>query len=170
MSTANLRSIDALVQFRGELLNFIAVARQSLEMLEVQARQGVEYITKDRAHFWKYENRRSWDGLTQAKDAYRQARIQRMVADRVPDCVDEKKAIQRAELRLKTSEQKLQAVKRWSQEADHAWNEFQGRYSQTLGVLDGDLPHTVAVLEKIITQIEKYMQTSIPTTEQQSPT
>jgi len=168
--SADVRSIDALVQFRGELLNFIAVARQALEMLEVQARQGVDYITKDRAHFWKHENRRSWDGLHQAKDAYHQARIQRTVADHTPDCADEKKAIRRAELRLQTSEKKLVAVKHWSHEAEHGWNEFQGRYSQTLGVLDGDLPRTVATLEKIITQIEKYMQTSIPVTEQKPQT
>jgi hypothetical protein len=164
--SANLRSIDALIQFRGELLNFIAVARQALEMLEAQARQGVEYITKDRPHYWKNENRRSWDGLHQAKDAYHQARIQRTVADHTPDCADEKKAITRAETRLRTSEKKIAAVKHWSQEAQHAWNEFQGRYSQTIGVLDGDLPRTVAILEKIITQIESYMQTSVPLTDQ----
>jgi len=162
MSTAQVRSLESLPDFRAALWEFQAAARQALDMVEVEARHGVEWVTIDRARFWKHENRKAWDNVSQAKDNLRQARIQRQVAGYTPDCIDEKKALARAEKYLKLTEQKLHSVQTWAREAQHAWNEFQARFSQTLGALDGDLPRAIAVLERIIRQLEEYLTTRAP--------
>jgi DNA polymerase III alpha subunit len=160
--SAKVHATDALVDFRAALLEFQSAARQALDMLEVEARQGVEWITVDRVRYWKRENRLAWDALSQAKDNYRQARIQRQVAEHTPECIEEKKAIARAETRLKTSERKIAATQHWAREAHHTWNEFQVRFAQTLSVLEGDLPRGVAVLEKLLRQLEEYLQATAP--------
>ncbi|MDX1963777.1 MAG: hypothetical protein SFX18_11525 [Pirellulales bacterium] len=162
MSTAQVQSLDALHEFRAALIIFQSTARQALEMLETEARQGVDWICKEQPRRWKSENRKAWDGLGVAKDNLRQARIQRQLSDHIPDCTDEKKALARAEQRLKTTEQKLAAVQHWGREAQHAWNEFQARFAQTISLLDGDLPRAIAQLQKIIAQVEDYLAVRAP--------
>jgi hypothetical protein len=165
MSQAQVRSTDALYEFRAALIEFASVAHQSLDMLGVEARRGAEYITIDRVKYWRNENRKAWDAVARAKDAFHQARIQRTIADHTSDCIDERKALQRAQDYLKLTEQKLEALKHWCREITHTFNEFEGRYSLATSAADGDVPNAMVVLERIIRQLEEYYRLTAPVNE-----
>lgn len=155
---ASVQSVDALWEFRGHLLEFAHVAHQALDMLQVEARRGVDWLTVDRVRYWKNENRKAWDNVSRCKDAVHQARIQRQIADHIPDCIDEKKALAKAQEYLKLTERKLAALQHWCREVTHAMNEFEGRFSATSSVLDGDIPRAVAVLERLAEHLHEYIK------------
>jgi hypothetical protein len=155
---ASVQSVDVLWEFRGHLLEFAHIAHQALDMLQVEARRGVDWLTVDRVRYWKNENRKAWDNVSRCKDAIHQAQIQRQIADRIPDCIDEKKALAKAQEYLKLTERKLAALQHWSREVSHAMNEFEGRYSATTSVLDGDIPRAVAVLERLAEHLHEYIK------------
>lgn len=153
---ASVQSIDALWEFRGHLIEFAHVAHQALDMLQLEARRGVDWLTVDRVRYWKNENRKAWDNVSRCKDAVHQAQIQRQIADRIPDCIDEKKALAKAQEYLKLTERKLAALQHWCREVTHVLNEFEGRYSATTSVLDGDIPRAIAVLERLAEHLHEY--------------
>jgi hypothetical protein len=153
---ASVQSIDALWEFRGHLIEFAHVAHQALDMLQVEARRGVDWLTVDRVRYWKNENRKAWDNVSRCKDAVHQARIQRQIADHIPDCIDEKKALAKAQEYLKLTERKLA-------------NEFEGRYSATTGVLDGDIPRAIAVLERLAEHLHEYTKLTAAPVERLAP-
>jgi hypothetical protein len=166
---ASVQSIDALWEFRGHLLEFAHVAHQALDILQVEARRGVDWLTVDRVKYWKNENRKAWDNVSRCKDAVHQARIQRQIADHIPDCIDEKKALAKAQEYLKLTERKLAALQHWCREVSHAMNEFEGRYSATASVLDGDIPRAVAVLERLAQHLEEYTKLAAAPVERLAP-
>ena len=166
---ASVQNIDALWEFRGHLLEFAHIAHQALDILQVEARRGVDWLTVDRVRYWKNENRKAWDNVSRCKDTVHQARIQRQIADHIPDCIDEKKALAKAQEYLKLTERKLAALQHWCREVTHAMNEFEGRYSATTSVLDGDIPRAVAVLERLAQHLEEYTKLTAAPVEKLAP-
>ncbi|MGC4006621.1 MAG: hypothetical protein QM811_27265 [Pirellulales bacterium] len=165
MSSAHVKSVDAIYEFRAALLEFASDANQALDMLDVEARRGVEWLTVEQVRYWKAENRKSWDRVSECKDALHQAVTQRTIGDHIPDCIDEKKALQKAQNRLKLTERKLEAVQHWCREASHVYNEFEARFSQGKGALDGEIPSAVAAIERIARRLEEYLRTLAPAVE-----
>lgn len=166
---ASVQSIAALWEFRGHLLEFAHIAHQALDMLQVEAKRGVDWLTVDRVRYWKNENRKAWDNVSRCKDAVHQARIQRQIADHIPDCIDEKKALAKAQEYLKLTERKLAALQHWCREVTHVMNEFEGRYSATTSILDGDIPKAVAVLERLAEHLAEYTKLTAAPVERLAP-
>src|SRR5262249_47743755 len=138
--SAHVSSIAAIQDFRNALVEYVAESKQGLVALDLEIRRGVDWVRVDRAQYWRGETRRAMEALARAKDDYHNARTFKTMNDHVPSCIDEKKAIERAERRLRPSEQKAEAVRKWSRALQHELNEFSGRLAQTAAVLEGDMP------------------------------
>ena len=51
-SSANVKSIDSIRQFRADLLEFEDSLRQTLDMLRAELKRAVDYLESDRAIYW----------------------------------------------------------------------------------------------------------------------
>jgi hypothetical protein len=160
--TANVKAVSAISEFRSALCTFIVEARQALAAMELEARRAVEYITDDQAQVWAGEVRRGRENVQQCKLEIHNTRTFKRIADYTPSCIDEKKALAKAERRLQVAELKVEAVRHWGRMAEQAFREFQARLAQFIGMLDGELPKGVAALERMMASLDRYFSVEAP--------
>jgi hypothetical protein len=160
--SANVQSVSAISEFRSALCTFIVEARQALAAMEMEARRALEYITVDQAQAWNTEVRRGREKVQQCKLEIHNVRTFKRIANYTPSCIDEKKALAKAERRLQVAEIKVEAVRHWGRLAEQAFREFQARLAQFISILDGELPKGVASLERMMASLDHYFAVEAP--------
>jgi len=163
MSDARITDVAALADFRAAIAEFALAASQALTDIQLELRRGLDWITNDRGVHWQSEVRRSADLVARAKDELVHSRTYKKVGDYTPSCIEEKKAVEMAKRRLEHAEQKAQAVRHWTLAARRAVDEFQGPAQQLMGMIDGDIPRAVALLERMSIALEQYSTAAAPT-------
>jgi hypothetical protein len=159
---AYISSISAIQEFRNALVMYVADSKQGVATLETEIRRAFDWIAVDRAQHWRQEIRRATDAVARARDDLHNARTFKSVGDYTPSCVDERKAVQRAEERLKMAEGKAEVVRKWTRSLQHELNEFAGRMSQFAAVLEIDLPKAMAMLDRVLSALDRYVSTTAP--------
>jgi hypothetical protein len=159
---AYVNSISAIQDFRNALVMYVAESKQGTGTLETEIRRAFEWIAVDRAQFWRQEIRRATDAVARAKDDLHNARTFKSIGDYTPSCVDERKALKRAEDRLKLAETKAETVTKWTRSLQHELNEFAGRIAQFTAVLEIDLPKAMAALDRVLSALDDYVSTTAP--------
>jgi hypothetical protein len=163
MPDARITDVAALADFRAALAEFALAASQALTDIHLELRRALDWITNDRGVHWQSEVRRSADLVARAKDELVHSRTYKKVGDNTPSCIEEKKAVEMAKRRLEHAEQKVQAVRHWTLAARRAVDEFQGPVQQLMGMIDGDIPRAVALLERMSIALEQYSIVGAPT-------
>lgn len=159
--SANLRSLEALHDFRAALIVYIEDASLALQSMTMEIQKTFEWIEHEQPHYWNAQLRRAFDLVAQTRAAYETCRM-RTVAGRRPACMEEKQAYARAKLRLQYCQEQLQVVKQLANKIQHAADEFRGRLSGLLTMLEADLPKAVARLEKMLRTLEAYAEVTRP--------
>jgi hypothetical protein len=159
---AYVNSIAAIQDFRNALAQYAHESRQGITAMEIEIRRAFDWIAVDRAEFWRTEIRRSMEAVARAKNELHNARTFKSMNDHVPSCIDERKAVERAEQRLKRAEQKAEAVRKWTRSLQHELNEYVGRIAQFTAVLEIDVPQAMAVLDRVLTALADYVSSKAP--------
>ncbi|HEV2973279.1 MAG TPA: hypothetical protein VGY55_25150 [Pirellulales bacterium] len=156
---AYVNSIAAIQNFKNALVMYVAESNQGTTNLETEIRRAYDWIAVDRAQYWRNEIRRANDAVVRAKDELHHARTFKRIDDYVPSCIDERKALERAQQRLKLAEDKAEAVKKWTRALQHELNEYAGRMAQFNALLEIDLPKATASLERVLAALDDYIST-----------
>ena len=123
----------------------------------MEIRRALEWIHHDRHDYWDHEVRRSWDRITEARVQLQQARTTRRIGDHDPACVDEKKALARAQQRLEIAQKKVVAVRHCTQAIDHAVDEYRGARTPLASWLDSEALKAVASLRRMMDSLDAYL-------------
>jgi hypothetical protein len=92
MSTqADIKSIDTLSLVKLALISYAHDSSQALADIEIEGQRGIDWITVDRAAYWKAQMRRASDGVNQAIKDLEHCRAYKKVGDNAPSCAEEKK-------------------------------------------------------------------------------
>jgi hypothetical protein len=159
---AQVQSTTAISDFRSAMCTFCVEARQAVAAIEMEARRALEYIIQDQAQYWHVEVRRGRDKVQQCKIEIHNARTFKKIANYTPSCIEEKKELAKAERRLQIAEAKVEAVRHWGRAAEQEFREFQARLGQFTGTLDGELPKAVALLERFLSSLDRYLAVAAP--------
>ena len=165
MGRARLTRIDAVREMAAAVDVFRSEAISALEGLDMDLRRALDWIHVDRREHWNGEVRRGWDRITQARIQLTQARTVRRIGDHEPACPDEKKALSRAQQRLETAQQKVEAVRRCARAIDEAVNDYRGARTPLAAWLESEAPKAIAVLHRMMDQLETYVATQAPSGE-----
>jgi hypothetical protein len=163
MGTAQVRSIDVLPLLASGLIKFRGQCASALDDMEIELRRVQEWIGHERKEYWTHELNRAYERLNQARVALQQARLARKIAEHEPACVDEKRAVARAEGRVRLAQQKVEAVRHWKRAVDRAVDDFVRARTQFAGWLETDLPHAVAALNQMSESLVTYIGMEAPT-------
>lgn len=159
---AEVKSIDTLAFVKVAVATFAHEANQALSEIEIQGQRAVEWVTVDRAAFWKAEIRRRSDIVNKAIKDLEHCRTFKKVGDNTPSCVEEKKALDKARRMLETAERKAEAVRRWTPVVQQQFRETCVRLVRFREVIDVDCPRAMAQLERMLKALEAYRSTTSP--------
>lgn len=152
---ANVKSIESIRHFRADLQDYRDSVRQSLDILTTEISRAIDYFESDRSAYWPAQERMASDQLSEARTNL--GRCQMTTRDgQQRSCVEEKKAFQKAKDRLQLAREKVKATKKWLQIVQHEADQFKSRLAQLSYLADTDLPHAIALLERLANRLDRY--------------
>jgi hypothetical protein len=162
-SSANVKSIESIRDFRISLTNFSEDARNALSAVEMEVRRIRDWLQRDQFGYWQAQIKRRNELLAMARAELFRRRLSQSNSDAISD-TEQKENVRIAQRRLEEAEDKLQTVKRWVPVLEHAIAEYHSA-SQPLGDrLTGSLQHSLVLLDRMLASLEAYLATAPPET------
>src|SRR4051812_29057777 len=169
MSQANVRSIEAIKDFKLALLTYAEDARVSLGAMEMEIRQVRNWLERDQYSYWQGQVKRAKEGIAEAKSELHRRQLSQMNSDAVSDS-DQKEALRIAKRRLEEAEDKVERIKRWAPVLEHALAEYHSQSQPLSDKLSGGLVGSFNLLERMIVALEGYMAIEAPSAPVLPPT
>ena len=155
--SATVHSNDAVRDFRAALQDFCEETRAALVDVDLELRRSLEWLLEEQPAYWRNEVRKANDAVVQAKVELHRARMKTLPGGGTPSCMEERKAVDRAERQLRYSEEKVEIVREWGRVQQLEVNEYAGRASQLTGALDVTVPRATRFLDQSIGHLESYV-------------
>lgn len=159
-SSAHVQSLAALADFRAAMIQFRTDAQDALASLAMDVRRAGDWLAEQRT-FWERAARECYDDVVHAKAEL----VRRQMVpsgDRVPDTSQQEEDLQRAQSRLRHTEEKVAACRKWVTILQRAVEEFEGPVRRLGGRVEVDLLKSAAALERLLAQLEAYVQLATP--------
>jgi hypothetical protein len=154
---AKVTSLDAVDDFAAALRCFQHEASRILETLQLGIHRAVQWIQQDQRQYWKKELRKSDQKVQEAKLALERCLIFKGGGDQRAACVEEKRALQRAQRRHQLCRDKLETVRRWSRDIERAILEYKAEVGELRQWLETDAARTLGLLERISGTLQEYV-------------
>jgi hypothetical protein len=152
--SANVKSIDAIREFRAALVTFAEEGRSALDAVEFDINRTIQWLRHEQPAFWQRQVRVRTDEVNRAQsDLYRK---QASTEGQRLSHVDERRALARAQQRLEEANRKLAAVRRWAQALEHEADLYRGQVQPLARLIDSGVPATVARLDRAAQRLEEY--------------
>jgi hypothetical protein len=155
--SANVTSLDALLNFKAALLRFAANVEAALVALELEGRRPVEWVEEDRTRYWPRQVGRASEAVSEARLALERCQVRNSSED-ARFCYDERKVLEKAKRRLQLAEEKVQAVKRWRMQMQHEAEEFEVQLARLRRYLESDLVRAIASLDRMLEALSQYTE------------
>ncbi len=153
--SANVRSTEAILAVRAAAVNLSEQIRLGLDEIDTELRRLLDWIEHERPGYWREQLRRSWDEVSQAK-AELNRKLMYPVADERPACVEQRKALRRAEDRQAYCEGKAERLRHWVRDLQHELDEYHGRTNALKQLADIQGPAAVSALDRVLTSLAEY--------------
>jgi hypothetical protein len=158
---ANVRSLDAIRQFRPAVIRFEDDVMAALTGLRTELNRTMQWLDHDCPAHWQNQIRLGFDRVNEARTQLSRKEMM-TVGGRHPDCIEEKKALVRSKQQLETAQEKLKLCRQWSIKAHRAADEYQSRLGRTEQSVVQGIPRMMAILERIVLALEQYTASERP--------
>ena len=158
---ANVRSLEAIREFRIALIKFIDKAKRSVATAESEVQRTSSWLSSTQPMHWTNEVRRGNDRLAQAKSELARATLSQPDNPRGP--TDQIRLVHKREEEIRIAMKKGDQTKRWSRKFEQQTNEYKGAMTPLSSSLDGDLNKAVSILTNSIKTLEEYIASTSPT-------
>lgn len=160
---ANVQSLTALKELRAALIHFAETATLILEEANSDVRRTRTWLQNDALRFWKKKAFLCQEEYVRTKVALSgRLAFERSVQGVPSSCVDERKALKKAEERLEYARKKLAAVHGWLPQLDKVHSEYRSRTQGLNTALTMDLPKAWARLDKMSESLDAYVALTPP--------
>lgn len=166
--SANVRSLEALREFRVALIKFIDKAKRAISTSDSEVARMKSWIESNQPTHWTRELRKGEELLNQAKSELFRATLSQPDDPRGP--TDQVRLVRRRKEEIEFAKKKLEQTKRWSRIYERNANEYRGAVSPLSSALDGSALKAVVLIERSIKTLEQYLSTSAPSAEVKTQT
>jgi len=158
--SASVASLEALKEFKTDLVTFGVDVQQALAAAETGIRRFLDELEQQQK-LWQAEIRKRQEELSRARaELARQKWGHR--DGKGPGITEAEMAVKKAEHWLRESEEKLVTTRRWLTLLPREIGEYQGIARRLSGFAEADLKRGVALLERRIDALEAYLTPTSP--------
>ena len=159
MSTqARITSLEALETLRAALVVFVSKSKASVDGVRETVKRTRQWLQADQRTHWEGEIRRRRRALDQAVQELYSARLTKMTAT-----ITMREAVVRlAKEAVEEAENKLRAVKRWSQNFDAASDPLVKKVESLRDYLEHNMTDAVTFLHRVRDILDAYTERSAP--------
>ena len=162
--SARVLAIEDVDTLAAALVRFAEEAQAALADLDLELRRASQWIEQDRPRYWEAEVRRGWEAVARARRELEQARLIHRIEEAPSSCIDQKKALQRAQKRLDLAMEKQRLVRQWAYRTAKQTEEYRGQVGPLAEWLGAEYPRALAALRRMARALESYVgQEAVPT-------
>jgi len=162
MSQANVRSVEALKDFKNALIAYAEEARNALNGVDMDVRRTRDWLERDQLSYWQNQVKKRNEQVSQARADLFRRQISQSGSGSVSD-TDQKEALRLAITRLRQAEEKVEKVRRWQPILQHAISEYNSAARPLGDRIAGDLVASLALLDRMVASLDAYMAIKAPT-------
>lgn len=151
---AQIRSVEAIEQFRAALIQFAAQARPALEEVSSDVMRTRLWMENDQWRHWQAELRNRNKKLEQAQSELLTARM----SDFQESTSLQLLAVRRAREKAQQAGDKLKLLKKWDHDLENRAAPLLKEIEQLHSYLAGELPKAVAYLAQIVKTLDAYAE------------
>jgi len=165
--SVNVKSLDALQEFRSALIQFIDKAKRATSTAESEVYSVQAFVSKTQFMYWRSKIRKSEEKLSQAKSELYRASISQPDNPRGP--TDQIKLVKKRQEEIKYAHQQLARTQHWTRIIEHQNHEYRSAMTPLTASLDGDLQKTVVKIDNAIASIELYLADKVQVSKEPDP-
>lgn len=160
---ARIDALSILTQFRASLATFASTAAVALDEAGTDIQRTLLWLREDRHRYWKAQVQTRMQQHTQANLALKQREVlERAIAGVHSSCVEERRALQIAERRLREAEHKFRLVKIYSNQIEKESQDYKGSIHGLVNAVEAEIPNACARLERMAQSLERYVALAPP--------
>lgn len=160
---ARIDSSAVLTEFRASLTTFASAAATALDEAGTDIQRTLQWLREDQYRHWKAQVQTRMEKYTQAKLALKQREVlDRAIAGTHSACVDERRAVQITEKRLRHAEEKFRLVRIYSRQIEKESLEYKGAIHGLINALEVEIPNACASLDRMVDSLQKYAALAPP--------
>ncbi len=144
-------SLDELKRFRASLVQFAESGRNAVGIILSDLQRTRAWVEQDRLPFWLAEVRRRHKAMVAARDELHRKELSKK------RCTEEIRAVERAKVRLREAEEKLQVVKRWASVIGREIDSRLGLIQQLDTLFDQEARKALSRVDGTVAAVESYL-------------
>ncbi|MGC4033901.1 MAG: hypothetical protein QM754_19645 [Tepidisphaeraceae bacterium] len=160
---ARVQDIDAIRSFRASLVKFIEASQAAMIDAEGELTKRISWVEGEQSVFWQHNIRKLQDLIGQLKEQIRMKKLFKDSSGRTPSAFDEEKKLRAAQQKMAIAEEKLMNCRRWAKQLQREHLIYRGGIQRLQTMLSADLVVGVSNLDKVIVQIDQYLNAGAPT-------
>jgi hypothetical protein len=153
---AVVSSIEAIEQFRSQLIVYLSRARPTVEEVSVEVQRVRSWLESEQRVHWENQLKRRSRALQEAQAALFSAKMSNLKDDSSLELL----AVQRAKRAVEEAEDKLRVVRKWTREFDSLVQPLLKQTEKVHTVLAHDMVNAAAMLSQIIQTLHAYADVS----------
>jgi hypothetical protein len=151
---ARIQNSEALLETKAAIIKFIDAVNASLASIDSEVMRMTMWLNQDRVPHWRSEIRRREDKVNQCKAAIAAKQLARMPEP--ADTTMERRAQRRAEERVESARQRLEATKRWAPVWEREASKYKMGCAKLSDATHRELPIAIGRLENMLRVLEEY--------------
>ena len=161
MSTASVRSVEAIQDLRAALGTFGEEAGGALGAVDMEIRRTLQWLTIDQKAHWVGEIKKRREKVAIARAELAKRRLSAINGGSAHN-TEQKENLEKAERRLEDAEKRQAMIKKWEPKLQQAVLEYKSQARRLNDLIGGDLPRSAAFLDRVLNAIEAYTSLAPP--------
>jgi hypothetical protein len=160
-SQADVRSIEAIKEFRACLTLYAEEAQGALGAVKMEARRTVQWLQHDRKTYWSEQVKRRREQVASARAEVARRRLAK-TPEHTPAFSEQKEILRQAEAGLREAEMKMVLIKKWEPALQLAVLELHASTRRISDLSGTDVPRASLLLGRLIDALEAYLREAPP--------
>ena len=158
-SQADVRSIEALKEFRAVLALYAEEAQGALGAVKMEARRTTQWLLHDRKTYWQEQIKRRREQVTSARSEVARRKLAK-TPEHTPAFSEQKELLRVAEAGLREAEAKIVLIKKWEPALQQAVLELHASIRRIGDLAGTDIPRAWHLLGRLVDALEAYVRVS----------
>lgn len=155
---AQVKSVDAIEEFRSALVLYISKGRPVLEEVGGDVLRVKVWLESNQRTYWEGQHKRRLRELEQAQQTLFSARISNLRDESAAEVM----AVHRAKRQVEEAEAKLRTVKLWNRDFENRVQPLLKQIEKLHTLYSNELPKAIAHLGELVKALENYSAVPAP--------
>jgi len=154
--------LEVFRRFRAAMLKFSQSASQALSSADGEITRMHGWLATEQTAYWQGQFKKRTEAVAAAREAVRAKKMFKDPSGKPYSSIEEEKALSRCLVAVEEAQRKLLAIRKAIPKLEDEAQLYRGGVTRLWGDTSDDIPKAVALLDRLATRLEEYIQMQAP--------